>query len=230
MRIKLGIGITNNSSTSNVSNNAPKPNLSQLFKFDFSVFILLISNLITIFFAVTENWGIMNVLWIYWGQSVIIGLFVFFKIIRLKNFSTDKLLINHQPVQATNQTKMFTAFFFAFHYGFFHLAYFFFLKSSGLFSKLLNVPGQINSYFILLAVGIFFANHLISFFYNRKEDSKKVQNLGKIMFSPYARIFPMHIIIIFGAFLIHSTISLIVFMLLKTVADILMHNYEHLEF
>ena len=60
---------------------------------------------------------------------------------------------------------------------------------------------------------------------NKVADEQKTQNIGRMMFSPYARIIPMHLIIIFGAFLGKS--SLIIFLLLKTAADIVMHSVKH---
>lgn len=44
------------------------------------------------------------------------------------------------------------------------------------------------------------------------------------MFYPYARIIPMHLTIIFGpAF----NLSLPLFLLLKTIADVIMHSVEY---
>lgn len=152
-------------------------------------------------------------------QSIIIGFFQFLRILSLKKFSTENFKINNQPVLPTNNTKIFTAFFFIFHYGFFHFIYaiflFNFFKSSQPFD------------FVNLFLGgfIFFINHFFSYYHNKIVDQQKKQNIGQLMFSPYARIIPMHIIIIFGAILGQST--LIVFLLLKTLADLFMHTIRH---
>ena len=54
-----------------------------------------------------------------------------------------------------------------------------------------------------------------------------------MMFFPYARIIPMHITIIAGGFLeksvgvtFQANATLVLFMLLKTLADIIMHTVE----
>lgn len=46
------------------------------------------------------------------------------------------------------------------------------------------------------------------------------------MFAPYARIIPMHLIIIFGA-IMSSQIKLILFLGLKTLVDLISHTLKH---
>ena len=50
-------------------------------------------------------------------------------------------------------------------------------------------------------------------------------NLGKLMFLPYLRIIPMHLTIIFGI-MGDSTFSIVFFVALKTVADILLDKSD----
>jgi hypothetical protein len=48
------------------------------------------------------------------------------------------------------------------------------------------------------------------------------------MFYPYVRIIPMHIMIVLGSrFLGDNTLALVMFLLLKTAADVAMHIIEH---
>ncbi|MDP2628911.1 MAG: DUF6498-containing protein [Nanoarchaeota archaeon] len=199
---------------------------SKIFTFDYSVTLLLISNIIVIILAVTQNWNLKTVLFIYLGQSMIIGLFNFIKIISLKNFSTERFRINNQKVEPTKSTKIFVALFFAFHYGLFHVVYFIFLLILNFSQNISNIETR----YIFYALGVFFVNHLFSFYYNKNKDNKK-PNIGKLMFSPYARIIPMHLIIIIGAFLsqagIYSRLILVLFLILKTIADLVMHNKKH---
>jgi hypothetical protein len=204
--------------SSKTQKNKIKPiNLSQLFKLDSPLFFLLLSNIVTICFAVYENWSLMTVLWIYWFQSVFIGLFNFIKIMNLRNFTTDNFEINHRPVEPTNATKRFTAFFFLFHYGFFHFVYMIFLLEND------NVPFGL----ILIPCIFFFVNHLFSFAKNFENDANKKQNIGTAMFFPYARIIPMHLIIVFGLAFTGSISALLIFLILKTIADLIMHQIEH---
>lgn len=83
----------------------------------------------------------------------------------------------------------------------------------------------------------FYFNHKASYELNYQEDSKGKVNIGILMFMPYARIIPMHLIIIFGGMFvisgkvdgisISSIITLTFFLILKTVADVIMHKIEH---
>lgn len=165
---------------------------------DSSSISLLVSNIIVITLAIVQKWDVSTVLWVYWTQSIIIGFFQFLRILSLKNF---------------------TAFFFAFHYGFFHFIYAIFLAS-------VAAKAPENFMFILTGSSIFFLNHLFSFIHNKEDDEKSKPNIGKLMFSPYARIIPMHLIIIFGA-LLGDQIKLIIFLALKTIADLAMHIFKH---
>ena len=190
-----------------------------IFLADSSVVSLLVSNLIVIVLAMFQKWEVSTVLWVYWMQSIIIGFFQFLRILSLKNFSTENFKINNQPVSPTLQTKLFTAFFFAFHYSIFHFVYAIFLFNIFKSGK----PFDFTYFFI--GGFVFFINHLFSYYHNRVADEQKTQNIGKLMFSPYTRIIPMHLIIIFGAFLGQS--ALIIFLMLKTLADVLMHKIKH---
>ncbi len=138
----------------------------------------------------------------------------------LKTFSTDGLEINSRPVAGPSKgVKRFVVGFFIFHYGFFHLIYLIFLKN-----LTAQNPEQTA---VLIGSAIFFVNHWLSYRSNREQDETKKQNIGAMMFYPYARIIPMHLFILFGGFLVGGTFSLIFFLLLKTVADVCMHLYEH---
>lgn len=186
---------------------------------DSSVISLLFSNIIIIVLSIVQGWEITTVLWTYWIQSVIIGLFNFLRILSLKKFSTENFTINNQPALLSSKTKFFTAFFFAFHYGFFHFIYAIFLFQ--FFSS--GPPLDLN--YLFLGGLIFFLNHFFSYLHNKIIDEKKTQNIGQMMFAPYARIVPMHLIIVLGVFLGQST--LLIFLLLKTAVDIVMHTTKH---
>ena len=190
---------------------------------DPSLWLLLFSNLVTIYFATKDGWNLPTILWVYWFQSITIGFFNFIRILQLEEFSTEGFKINGQHAQSTQSTKKFTAFFFLFHYGLFHFVYFVILLA-GTFT---NAYGQsIDSAalkLILLTALLFFINHLFSYYYNKPRDTKK-QNIGSLMFYPYARIIPMHLTIILGSFFVDG---LLFFLILKTFSDAVMHIVEH---
>ena len=56
------------------------------------------------------------------------------------------------------------------------------------------------------------------------EKAKKRSIIG-MMFWPYARIVPTHLFILFGAEF--GSVSFVLFIILKTIADIFMHATEH---
>lgn len=190
---------------------------------DPSLWFLLFSNIATIFFAITENWNLSTIMWVYWFQSITIGFFNFIRILQLREFSTEGFKINGRPAQPTQGTKIFTAFFFLFHYGFFHFGYMMFLLTGTVTKAYGNAPNFIELKYIFLTALLFFINHLFSYFYNRPKDTKK-QNIGSLMFYPYARIIPMHLTIIFGS---SFGGALPLFLVLKTFADAIMHVVEH---
>lgn len=190
---------------------------------DLSLWFLLFSNIVTIFLAIIENWNLSTIMWVYWFQSATIGFFNFIRILQLKEFSTKGFKVNGRSVQPTRATKNSTAFFFLFHFGFFHFAYSVFLLTGAFSQASGNALNFAEVKYIFLAALIFFINHLFSYFYNRPRDTKK-QNIGWLVFYPYVRIIPMHLTIIFGFFL---DSALFLFLALKTLADVIMHVIEH---
>ncbi|MDO8583058.1 MAG: DUF6498-containing protein [bacterium] len=186
---------------------------------DSSVISLLFSNILIIILAIVQRWEVATVLWTYWMQSVIIGFFNFLRILSLKNFSTKNFTINNQPALPTPQTKIFTALFFAFHYGLFHFIYAVFLFN------FFNSGQPLDLNYLSLGGLIFFLNHFFSYLHNKMTNKQKTQNIGQLIFSPYVRIVPMHLIVVFGAFMGQS--ALLTFLFLKTAVDISMHAVKH---
>lgn len=185
---------------------------------DISFWVLILTNGTTITYAVVEDWPLITLMIIYWVQSCIIGFFNVVRILSLKEFSTEGFYMNDKPVAPTEETKRKTAYFFAFHYGFFHFIYAVFL--------LTNAEG-VAIHHILFGGVIFFVDHFFSFRYNKERDQKKIQNIGRLMFLPYARIVPMHLVIVFFGVFLSGTLPLLVFLGLKTGADVIMHVIEH---
>ena len=182
---------------------------------------IALGNAFTIALAVWQDWDLGPLLFIYWWQSVIIGAFNFLRMLMLKRFSTEGLTSNGNPVPETFGGKMSTSFFFLVHYGFFHLIYMVFIsKHAGGFDAATWT-------WIIAGVVGFFVSHLFSFRYNVRRDLEGRPNLGTMMFLPYCRVVPMHLTIIFGAGLAKSRSTLLLFLVLKSAADHVMHKVEH---
>lgn len=202
-----------------INNSQPQRNLFN----DPSLWSLLLSNLATIFFATKENWNLLTIMWVYLFQSITIGFFNFIRILQLKEFSTKGVTMNGHPLKPTQGTKIFIAFFFLFHYGFFHLMYMILLLT-GIFPETHgNGLNFIELKYIFLASLLFFINHLFSYFFNKPKDTKK-QNISSLMSYPYARIIPMHLTTSLGFVFVDA---LPFFLVLKTFADCIMHIIEH---
>lgn len=184
---------------------------------------IILSNLVSIYLAYANDWDFGNILWVYWGQSVIIGISNYLRMMSLKDFSTKDFMMNDEPVPETDEAKKQVAGFFAIHYGLFHLAYFAFLCKE---HSLLQIPFD-QVALIVVAISLFVGSHSYSFLHNGQYDFKQQKpNIGTLMFYPYLRIIPMHLIIGVGG-TAFEVMSMFIFMGLKTLADIGMHAVEH---
>ena len=135
-----------------------------------SLWFLIFSNFVTIFLAITQDWSLVSIMWVYWFQSITIGFFNFVRILQLKEFSTEGLRINGQSVEPTQSTKIRTAFFFLVHYGLFHFGYMIFLLSGNFAIPYGQNFDILELKSIFLTAIIFFVNHLFSYFYNKPKD------------------------------------------------------------
>ena len=185
---------------------------------DTSVWTLLGANLLALFIAYLYDWSLAELMLIYWAQSVIIGMSYVARMRSLDKFSTENFQMNGKSVAPTASTKRQTAIFFTVHYGFFHLGYLVFI--------LAEAPGALFDLGFVLCTAAFAFNHMFSYRYHRALDQAGTPNIGTLMFTPYIRIVPMHLTIVLGGSLAGGD-NLLLFGLLKTVADTLMHVVEH---
>lgn len=211
-----------------------RPSLFRRALYDRSLWPLLAANAAAIIFAVIQNWDLMTMMWIYWAQNIIIGFFHFLRILFLKEFSAAGLKVNGRPVDATPGVKKTVAFFFLFHFNFFHLVYLLFMSRGFLPEAPVGAPALsgVDCLFTGISIGIFFLSSLFAFLASRKTDRAIKPNLGVLMFFPYARILPMHLTIIFGVLLLAALANngslpvVILFLIIKTLADAIMQVLE----
>ena len=180
--------------------------------------LLVAANALTLLLALAQDWPIGLLLWPYWVQSVVIGVFSYRRIMGLQQFSTEGFRINRRSVPPNEATRRTTARFFALHYGLFHLAYALFLATQ-------EMPVHDWLWVGVAAIG-FLYNHWQSFERFREADRQGRPNIGTLMFLPYLRVVPMHIAVIVGAALPWEG-AVLLFGLLKTAADCAMHVAEH---
>lgn len=180
---------------------------------------LLISNALTLVVALTLKWPLALVIWPYWIQSIIIGWYARKRMLALKKFSTEGFTSNDEPVPENAKGKRETASFFVLHYGFFHVVYLLFLLGTVKLDSGWDI-------FWIIVCGFSYV------FAQRKTCEQQIAsealgkpNLGKLMCLPYLRILPMHLTIIFGM-IGGSTFSILFFMTLKTIADVLLDRLD----
>jgi len=178
-----------------------------------SAVYLLCANLVTIGFATWQSWDLRDVLWIYWAQSLIIGFFHFCKILSLEELPGRSK--THQDV-----TSVFLpVFFFVFS-----LPHFFFMRY---LIEVRKPPLGAPAIGFAVCILIFFLNHLLSFYRYCQEEMYRTASLWKIWLIPFARILPMHLVVYLSASAVPSGDLLLEFLVLKTVADIIMHMGQH---
>jgi len=204
---------------------------------------ILVVNVITLLWALWQQWSVLQLLWPYWIQSLIIGWYARQRILKLDAFCTEGMRVNGRRVEATPATARQTANFFALHFGGFHVVYLIFLVA---LTSTTDAAGNImvtnESTGVRSEVHIghvhaldFFAYAVLAFGYWRTHRASHAEHvafdlgnrpkLGTLMMLPYARVLPMHLAIILAVAVGSGAIGL--FVLLKTVADVVMHKVEH---
>ena len=185
---------------------------------DKTVWPIIISNLTTIVFAILGKWNVFEIMLVYWLQSIIIGLFNIIHILLLKEFAIDGHL-NISRLIRLGIAALFTV-----HYSIFHFVYIMFLFYLGFNESISTLTGVLLSQLPLTL--LFFFSYLYDFIKNDMKDSKAT--LGSLMFKPYVRIIPMHLTIIFGMGFnyILGGGTLVIFMFLKTIVDIMIRSKE----
>lgn len=190
---------------------------------DRSVYALVAANLFAAAVAIALKMDLGDLMLVYWLQSVTIGLSFFVRMLSLRAFSTEGIKTHSGPMAETTGSKISMALFFLFHFNCFHLGYLVFMVVGTP-----SVKGVTVSAAGLALCGIAFAiNHAYSLFHNIRADREGRPNIGTMMMLPYARIVPMHLVILLGDQLQGGTRAMLLFIALKVAADVVMHVVEH---
>ena len=190
--------------------------LHRYFRVDVSAIFLLLSNGLIIYFAIVEEWNIMDVMWIYWAQSLMIGFFNFLHILDLKDFSTEGY--DKARILGKMSMKGQMALFFFFHWGLLHIIFLAFLLYIWRVFPSLSPP------MLALCIIVFLTTHAAAYWMNRHRDVNRKPNIGDVVFHPYARVLPMWVILAPGIYYAEGSLTtLVLFLALKTVADMIMH-------
>lgn len=204
------------------------PLVIQCLRTDASSWLLLLSNFVTIYFALSENIGFSAVFWVYWLQTAIICAFYILKIVFLKGFSGKIESGYGSTTLSPLATKVFGIAMFGFIFGAFLFAYANIMVRFGVAEI-----NDSNREFIFGAASLFFVSHLASFALHRNESSRR--QLKKEFRAFGMRVIPMHFSVVllfftswlFPLFPALQPVATAFFLLLKAAADVSTHALEH---
>ncbi|MFN8299294.1 MAG: DUF6498-containing protein [Chitinophagales bacterium] len=180
---------------------------------DHQFWSLLAINIIIIIYYFYYHTSFKTLVWVYWSQSIVIGVFNFLHLVTIENIVPGSIEMNKEKVKTPGQVIGCIGPFFAFHYGFFHLVYLVFLFS------ITDANEKLDYHLLQVAVGTLVLDQLWNFIRLREYEKTHPANVGVLFFLPYLRVVPMHLTIILPAFIGIS--SMVLFLFLKTGADLL---------
>ena len=178
---------------------------------DPAAWILLGTNLFILFHYIEFPGSIHTVIALFWLQSVLIGIFNVLDIFTVTHVVKDSYASNW----SAGGVKIHAGLFFFLHYGFFHAAYLVILISTVIDIRKIDWPFMIFSFWFLVA------GSAIGFIHNKIRNRTQAAHIGNMFIMPYARIIPMHFVILVPAFL-HVSAPM-VFIICKIIADMVMH-------
>lgn len=211
---------------------------------DRSVWHIAAANALTLLIALVQGWGMLNLLWPLWLQSLVICWYGRRRILRLQQFCTDGFVLRKgQRVAATPAALREVDRLFVLTYGAFHLIsllvmlYVVFSADAGGYMEVRAFGRVYQSYVgslqpgdwpLFVIVGACFAwVHGVSHREHVAADLRGVPRLGTLFYMHLQRIGPMSAVLIAGMFIGGGAAATAVFMLFKTVADVGMHIVEH---
>jgi hypothetical protein len=193
------------------------------------IIVLILVNLIPVFGVIFLDWKVFPIIFLYWAENVVIGL-----------FNVLKMALASPGNGNSAGSKLSTIVFFCFHYGIFTLVHgiFVFVLFGGVFENNPENPdfpfvfSPTDLFWIMFALVAVFFSHGVSFVTNYiGKGEYKNAKLNQLMSQPYTRVVVLHIVILLGAFLIISfgtpVAGLILLVVIKVGIDILGYLRRH---
>jgi hypothetical protein len=190
---------------------------------------LVAANVAPVFGVLFAGWGVFPLVFLYWVENVVIGLFTVLKMLSVRPNDPDR-----------RRGKSALTALFVFHYGAFVFGHGVFLmvifasqRPDGTEGRAAfeNLFGQIANVGLLLAAVPLLASHAWSFVTNYLRVERHSAQLKQLAMAPYGRVILLHLFIIGSAWLVMKLGSplpvLLLFVALKTTVDLLVHLYEH---
>jgi hypothetical protein len=193
-----------------------------------AIVTLLISNMVPLAGVVWGGWNANTIILLYWFESAVIGFFAVKKIRKtelLGKQSVGNMVVKINGRVSANPQDQFLSFFFMMHFGIFmfvHLIFLliFFLRPS------INFLGMLTG-----ALSMCFS-HYLSYQQNFIQNKEYLGKTADAFFwSPYPRVIGMHLAVILGGVFMmqqgQSMVTLAILILVKTIADVISHLFEH---
>jgi hypothetical protein len=194
---------------------------------DRSVYSLLAANALAGAVALYFNMPARDLAIVYWLQSVFIGLSFFVRILSLRGYTVNRNPDDFERIPGKPGANIPVALTFISIFALAHLFYLAFLLNGP------KLGGGAAGIMIGACALVFGLNHLFSLLHNLPLDSKATPNLDAMLFIPFLRVMPMHIVASSAAAMMgersERTLALVILILAKTGADVLMHVIEHHE-
>lgn len=175
-------------------------------------FGLVATNVFVIALAVYQAWDIGQLVWVYIGQSIIIGIFTVWRVARTELYT--------MRTTGDVKTKTGAALAFAFAFSFMHLIYIAFLLSKEK-AALENITP------LLLCLGVFLLDRSLYYKNVMHRQKESFVEIGSIIGVPFLRVVVMHFVLILGFIIETQSFSLVFIITVKTLGDML---FEYIEF
>ena len=175
---------------------------------------LIIANILPILWVLFRDQSAGFILFLYWSESAIIGIFTVLKMKKAENLGDDITSNGKIP------TKEESINFFCMHFGLFMVVHLVFLNE-------MVWPFGLNWSLVITFLGLFISHR---FSYKEdfigKHEYKKI-TVSKLFVSPYPRIIIIHTILFGGFFLATNPIFIIGIIIVKTIIDVSFYIKEH---
>lgn len=196
---------------------------------------LLLANILTLYFYISDRSSIEHVLWIYYVQSLIIGAVNVMRIRALNEFRVDNFKMDGKPVEKSEKTKKYLAITFGNIYGFIHFVLLIFMfQIGGVGATDVANPLNFNLGIFVISVVAFAFHHFLAFLPEKKlletVSEADAPHIINILIKPFLRIIPIFMIIFIAPLAFppfypagDGTVLIIAFIIFKTSADVGLH-------
>ncbi len=175
--------------------------------------VVIAANAVVLWQAVLGAWPLGALLWTYWSQSVALGALHMARLLLLRRYDTEGMKRGDGvPIAPSPRLPLIMALLFGLHFGLFHLVYAGFL---GILAARFGGGGT-----TLTALLALLAGQVLQWIGYVRRDRAGVPSMAALLITPYARILPMHLMLISGFWFVGGIPGLLLFGALKTVVEI----------